>query len=234
MEAQELQRRLARQNQLLDCLQRALGHELPNQLVAIQGLARILHLEESERLGPEGRDYLDRMSAATERVHGLVSTLAELIRASRQRPSAEVVSLADALQEAVAEANKLFPKQVIEYHFAETPTMLAVPRRAFHQVLFHLVRCAILVAAGRGRPLRIEVSQRRTNDGAELRLVCDVPGPSHEGRQQAFEAFATESGLKLFLVRQLVEAWGGRIWLESGPGNATEYRVTVPTAGQMD
>src|SRR5437899_1008822 len=44
-------RRLERLERLLACFQKALGHEMPNQLVAIGGLLRLLELEEGERLG---------------------------------------------------------------------------------------------------------------------------------------------------------------------------------------
>ncbi len=71
---------------LLAALQQALGHDLPNQLIAVQGLARLLELEQGERLSAEGRDYLARLAAAAARAHALVAELAGLVRQARQAP----------------------------------------------------------------------------------------------------------------------------------------------------
>src|SRR5262245_65240084 len=62
------------------CLRQALGHELPNQILAVQGLARVLEWEDGGRLSDAGKDYLRRLAAAAERVHGLVRTLAAVVR----------------------------------------------------------------------------------------------------------------------------------------------------------
>jgi hypothetical protein len=72
---------------LLAVLRQALGHDLPNQLIAVQGLARLLELEQGERLGAEGRDYLGRLAAGAAAAHARVAELAELVRQARPAPS---------------------------------------------------------------------------------------------------------------------------------------------------
>ncbi len=69
---------------LLALLQKALGHELPNHLVAVQGLARMLEMEQAERLDDEGKDYLRRLAAAAQRAHELARSLADRVRAERR------------------------------------------------------------------------------------------------------------------------------------------------------
>src|SRR5205085_1375403 len=76
----------ARQERLLAMLQKALGHELPNRLIAVRGLAALLELEDGARLGAEGREYLARLAAEADRAHALVFALAEAVR--WQRPAA--------------------------------------------------------------------------------------------------------------------------------------------------
>ena len=53
--ANPAQRRIEQLERLLGCFQKALGHELPNQLVALQGLARLIEMEQADRLDEEGR-----------------------------------------------------------------------------------------------------------------------------------------------------------------------------------
>jgi hypothetical protein len=80
---QEKGRRLERLERLLACFQKALGHEMPNQLVAVGGLLRLLELEEGDRLGPDGRDYLGRLHAAVQKLDLLAAGLADLARTAR-------------------------------------------------------------------------------------------------------------------------------------------------------
>src|SRR5262252_8864052 len=82
------------------CLQKALGHELPNHLTAILGLVRILELEERERLSADGHDYLHRLAAAARRVDGIVKALAELVRAVQEPQVVEPVAVVEAAREA--------------------------------------------------------------------------------------------------------------------------------------
>ncbi len=79
-----LRGRLDQLEQLRASLQKALGHDLPNQLVAVQGLVKLLELEEGERLTEEGRDYLVRLAAAARRTHETILQLAQDCRAARE------------------------------------------------------------------------------------------------------------------------------------------------------
>src|SRR4051794_21867794 len=89
-----------RNQQLLACFQQALGHELPNQLVAIQGLARLVQSEAAERLSPEACDFLARVVEQSRNCHCLVQSLAEMGRLLRQHEPAAPVALADVFDEA--------------------------------------------------------------------------------------------------------------------------------------
>src|SRR5262245_32158836 len=64
-----LVRRLEQTERLLACFRRAAGHDLPNQLVGLQGLLHVLELEEADRLSADGRAYLQRLVAAARRAH---------------------------------------------------------------------------------------------------------------------------------------------------------------------
>src|SRR5947209_6737970 len=94
---------------LLAVFQQTVGHDLPNHLIAIQGLARVLELEEGERLSPAGRDLLARLAAAAQRAHEIVGTLAEIGRVGREVHATEFVALAELGREVAAELNQLFP-----------------------------------------------------------------------------------------------------------------------------
>jgi two-component system OmpR family sensor kinase len=219
---------------LLDCFQKALGHELPNQLVALQGLARLLEAEKGSQLDEEGRACLDRVASLAQRVGQLVRALADLDRLCRDPEPATAVSLAEAAGEAVAEVKVLYPGSLIEYHLQDRMPVVTLPRRALHQVLLQLLRNAAQAAVP-SRPLRIDVGARTRSDGVVLWVADDGRGLTEMQMRQLFEPFAGSAGgmgLGLFLVRQLVAAWGGAVCVYSEPGQGARFRVLIPDTRQ--
>src|SRR5262245_55828958 len=163
----DARRELERACRLLACFQQALGHELPNQLVALQGLLRLLEAEASDCLDAECRGVLQRLVTLAQRTHALVNDLAELGRLGREPVPAGGVELAEVAREAVAEVSQLCRGRPVEYHIAaERGLTLGVPYRALRQVLVLLLRHAAQNAAA-DRPLRVEVGARRTPGGLE-------------------------------------------------------------------
>ena len=216
---------------LLACLQKALGHALPNQLVATQGLLRLLEQEEGPRLSPEGQDYLRRVVAAAQRSHALITELAELVRAVRNVEPPAPVDPAELATEVSVEVRKLFADRPLDFHLDVQVPRLLVPPRGFRQVLLRLVR-AVVPEAGEVAP-RVEVSAAETAAGVELRVSSSGPGWGPQQQQQLFEPFApggegSGEGLGLLLARTLVEGWGGRVQLDPGRGRC--LLVTLPAA----
>jgi signal transduction histidine kinase len=219
----------ARLERLLAVLQKALGHELPNHLIALQGLTRLLELEEGERLSAAGKEYLGRLAAGAAKAHALVAALAEVARPETAPGPAETVDLAELAAEVIAEAKQLAPGAGVEYHAPQQAFLLPAPRTALRQALALLLRRAGTAGAG-GRPLRVDVSARATATGAEIRVADDGEAVPGEMIDRLFDPFGGTGGpgLDLFLVRQLAEGWGGTVRVESEPGRGTAFVVTCP------
>src|SRR5262245_65269281 len=92
-------RRYQQAERVLSCIVRALGHDLPNYFVALQGLVRLLDMEEADRLGPDGREYLERLGAATQRAQELVESLRVLGKVGQEQQPCEDVPLAELARE---------------------------------------------------------------------------------------------------------------------------------------
>ena len=225
--ANPARRRVEQLERLLACFQKALGHELPNQLVAMQGLARFVEEEQASRLDDDGRALLLRLADLAKRIDGLVRGLAEIGRLTRDPGPVETVALPDVAREAAAEVNLLFSGWTIEYHFNAEASVLPVSRRGLRVVLIHLIRNAVQAGGGRSAPL--DVGSRRTPEGVEWWVRDDGRGFSEAQQGRLFDCFAGGAGLGLFLVRQLVAGWGGAIRVHSEPAGGTTFTVLVRT-----
>jgi signal transduction histidine kinase len=216
-------RRAARLVRLLAVLQKALGHDLPNVLVGVQGLARLLESEEGERLSADGRSYLARVAAGAARAHALVGALAEVARLGKPMPAAEPVDLAELAAGAAAEVEQLALDRNVVYDGPQQPLILFAPRAALRKVLVLLLRRAM--TAG---PRRVEVSGRVADTAAEVCVADDGPALPPEEIGRLFEPATgpDASALDLFLVRHLAEDWGGSVRVETG--GRTAFIVTWP------
>jgi signal transduction histidine kinase len=231
-ELERCRRELERADQVLACLRRALGHDMANHLVAIQGLLRILEMEEGDHLGAAGKDYVRRIGNVSERVHILVSSLAAICRGGKDTHLAERLSLTGVAQEVAAELNQLFPNRRIEYHFPDAPFQLTASRAALRHVLLQLMRNAVQ-ATGEGQPVRIDIGATDTAACREFWIADTGRGLAADRLQELQEFFSGKpwpgpgNALGLMIVRQIVERLGGQVRVESERGRGTVFTISL-------
>jgi PAS domain S-box-containing protein len=103
------------------------------------------------------------------------------------------------------------------------------------QVLSNLISNACRYAYGKP----VEISLTRVNSIARLTVADNGVGIKEEDQDRIFERFERATtlnekaglGLGLFLVKQIVEAHGGKIFLESRVGQGAEFTIEVPLLG---
>jgi len=111
--------------------------------------------------------------------------------------------------------------------------VLADPDRLF-QVFSNLIGNAIKFTPEQGR-IELRVVQR--GDWLEFSVSDTGPGITIEDQAHLFDRFWQSrqhrhqgTGLGLYICRGIVEAHGGRIWVESEPGKGSTFRFTLPAA----
>jgi PAS domain S-box-containing protein len=213
------------------------AHDLGNPLNALQ-----LMLGKLRRSPPTDVDTLrEGLGGAlrqTQRLGRLLHNLLDLSRLSSGRLELEVgeVDLAELVHEGVArhadQAAEVGSQVVVD---VEPGVVGRWDRLRLERVLTNLLSNAF--KHGKGQPIQVRVE--RTDGHARL-AVCDHgPGIPLEEQRAIFERFKKASssrgkkegfGLGLYIVRQLVEAHGGTISVESTPGDGATFTVELPLA----
>ena len=117
------------------------------------------------------------------------------------------------------------------------PELVHVDPKFMRSVLDNLVSNAVKFTPG-GRAVTLSLA--RSGDWVTVTVADQGPGLTPADQQKLFGRFAKLSaqptggeksvGLGLSITKQMVEAIGGQIWVESEPGQGASFRVQVPAA----
>lgn len=189
-------------------------HELRGPLATTMQVVDLLDLHADDPPDPRLLDVARRqLNAGLRRVDQLLTLLREPSGGDHLDPRPHV--LRDLVEDLVGRRRALEERHRFETD-VDPDIEVLVDRHAFEQMLDNL-----LGNASRHAPAdsTIRVLATARDDEVHLRVVDDGPGIDPELGERALEPFVRGrqggSGLGLAVVRQLVEAHGGRIWLET-------------------
>ncbi len=218
-------------NRELNQFAHIVSHDLKAPLRAIGAISGWLAADYADRLGPEAKDQLDLLLGRVRRLDALIDGILRYSRIGRTPEERLPVDMA-ALSAEVFEL--LAPPPGIEIVIARDLPVIQADRTRITQVLENLVSNAIKHL---GRPDgRIEIGGR-TEAGHWMFFVRDNgPGIERKYFDRIFQIFQTLSsrderestGIGLAIVRKNVEQCGGRVWVESTPGEGSTFHFMIP------
>jgi signal transduction histidine kinase len=209
------------------------SHELRTPLTSILGCARTMQRRE---LAPEvTTEFLQMMERQGTRLLHLIEDILDVQRttAAEKAPPCGPVPLDTVLDEVVRVQAATGRHVTLD---AAPGVVVLADRPSLERVFTNLVDNAF---AHGGGDVEIEMEET-THDGADAALVVVLdrgPGVAPEAAERIFdrfkrgpEAFSPGMGLGLYMVRSLVEAQGGRVWVTPRPGGGAAFRVLLPSA----
>lgn len=218
------------------------SHDLRTPIATIKASIEVVLENEPADLAEPLHRLLENIHRESERMSTLVDDLLDLTRlqAGRLRLRAaacDLRTLAERLARTVEPlAERRGQRLVID--LPKRPVMASLDAERLERALHNL-----LVNAHRygrdGGTIRLTLKRRRRE--ILLTVADDGPGIAAEDQPRIFERFyrpRTEaarrsqgSGLGLPIARAMVELHGGRIWLESRPGEGATFHIALPTGG---
>jgi signal transduction histidine kinase len=219
-----------------------MSHELRTPLNSIIGFSRVILKGIDGPITPQQEEDLKAIYNAGQHLLGLINDVLDLskIEAGKVELAFSEVDLKEVLRGVMSTAEGLVQGKTIELVTDipdDLPTISADSIRV-RQILLNLVSNAVKFTE-RGQ---IGVSARRLDTAARPEIVVAVfdtgPGIAPEDQRKLFEPFSQVdasptrktggTGLGLSICRHLVELHGGRIWVESSPGEGSTFAFTLP------
>jgi len=229
-------------DQLKDDFIGLVSHELRSPLTVIMGAINTVLSEGANLSEEETRQLLKDAALESETLSHLLGNLLELSRAQAERLvlHAEAIDVKKVIQEA-AEGVK---RQSSAHQFAvnipqKLPPVYADPLR-LERIVYNLLENAVKYSPQGGE---VKVSVKPNKEHLVIGVSDRGVGISPADQAKLFAPFQRleESrpggtrgvGLGLLVCQRLVEAHGGRIWVESKPGHGSTFFFTLPLNQQQ-
>jgi len=225
--------RLEQTNEELESFSYSVSHDLRAPLRGVDGFSRVLLERYGDQLGDEGRDYLQRVRAAAQRMGSLIDDLFQLSQTTRapfQPRSVDLSSLAEVI---AAELGAQDPQRAVTWQIA--PALQATCDPALLRVVLENLLGNAWKYTGRKATARIEVGQVDTPHGAAFFVRDDGAGFDMAYCDKLFRPFErlhgqTEfpgTGIGLALVRRVILRHQGRVWAEGAVGQGATFYFTI-------
>jgi two-component system, LuxR family, sensor kinase FixL len=215
----------------------ALAHEINQPMTAARALARsaqhLLRAPTADLARAEGN--LTDMIAQIDHAAAVVRRMRDFLR--RGRPHVSTIDVREMLQDAL---NLLRLDASARHVGVELDVPDELPpvhgdRVQLQQVVLNLARNAMEATAESGRAdghIRLFAHRAVRPNEMEIGVADNGPGIDASLAGRLFEPLTTSKeeglGLGLSICASIVEAHGGRIWLQSHEAGATEFRFSLP------
>jgi len=214
-----------------------LSHELRMPLATIKGYASALLMDEFDWSDEKGKEFLGLIEGACNDMEGMIKDILDssLIEVDQLRLVAEPILLPRIAGEVAAEVQHRSAIHHLVVDFpADFPIVEADPRwikQVFRNILDNAVKYStdggLIVIKGEARSSDVVVSVADQGIGISSEDVI----PLFEKYFRVLSASSLHvpgTGLGLPIARAIVEAQGGRIWVESKVGEGTTVSFSLP------
>jgi len=218
-----------------------MSHELRTPLNVIIGFSQLMADEVTGKVNEEQKQCLSDVLDSSEHLLELINEVLDLskIESGKIELTQENVVLTEIITSLTRSMTPILiqRKQSLDVEIEESLPPVYTDEGKLEQVLLNLVVNSSKFTPEGGK-LKIEAG---SNDGwCRVSVIDNGIGIKKEDQERIFEPFCqlenpltkegNGTGLGLALVKQIVERYGGRIWLESEYGKGSRFTFILPLA----
>ena len=225
---------LKRLNKDLEEVLYAASHDMRSPLLSIDGY--LSHLERELVTHPSSRSsqFVERIRANTELLQKLINSLLDVSRTRQPVDLTQPVSVAEIINSLKHELQPRLEKIGGEIAIETVLPTISGSRLQLTRLFSNLINNAINYR-DESRPLKVTVGHRTRAEETEFYVSDNGLGIKSDDLERIFHPLtrleannAEGTGMGLYLVKQIVNNHGGRIWVESQVGIGTAFMFTVP------
>ena len=212
------------------------SHDLREPLRKLQSFNSLLLSEEGDQLSEQARGYLKNMTAATQRMQELLSSLLTLTRVTSQGQAFKPVDLNQVLRDVCNDLAVLINESGADVQIEPLCEMHGDAAQ-LRQLFQNLISNGIKYVKPGGTPV-VQVSQVVSQNPDDVTLVVQDNGIGFDPqfREKIFGVFQrlhgrdkySGAGVGLSICRKICERHGGQVSAQSQGGEGARFTVTLP------
>ncbi|MGK7909644.1 MAG: CHASE4 domain-containing protein [Synechococcus sp.] len=235
---------LARSNQELEQFAYVASHDLQEPLRKIQAFGDRLNSKFGKALDERGRDYLERMQGAAQRMQTLIQDLLTFSRVTSQAQPLESVNLTEIVEGVLSDLEIRIHQTEAKVEFGTLPELEADPlqmRQLFQNLIGNALKFArpgiSPIVTIRSERCQIHIGQaEETSDVYRISIADNGIGFDEKYGDRIFKVFQRlhgrseyeGTGIGLAVCEKIVERHGGNIEARSQPGQGATFTITLP------
>jgi PAS domain S-box-containing protein len=230
-------------NRLQEELISSISHEMRTPLAKISSISEMISSGLSQEKAREYSRYLEILIAESQRLAGFLDKILDVHKLETRQFDIQLrpLPINFIVQSLVEEWRIVAPGRQFELEMPEIETWVMADENALHSVLNNLIENAVKYAS-QDSSIRVCIGISADHQ-AEISVADRGPGIPAEYHQRLFERFfrvygadaqvVYGHGIGLYVTKILVDAMGGRIWVESEPGQGSRFTFTLPIQEEL-
>ncbi|QLG61326.1 sensor histidine kinase [Halorarum salinum] len=222
-------------NERLEQFAYAASHDLREPLRMVSSYLQLIEGRYGDELDEDGREFVGFAVDGADRMRNMIDGLLAYSRVETKGNPFEPVDLEAVLEDALADLQVMIEERDAEITAGPLPRVRGDATQ-LRQLLQNLLSNAIEYSDERPR---VDVSAERQGSEWEISVRDEGIGIDPADQTRIFEIFRrlhavdeySGSGIGLALCQRIVERHGGRIRVESTPGDGSTFSFTVPACG---
>jgi PAS domain S-box-containing protein len=246
IERQEYERRLNEtvadleaSNERLEQFAYAASHDLQEPLRMVSSYLQLIEGRYTDDLDADGEEFIAYAVDGAERMREMIDGLLEYSRIDSQGDPFEPVALDAVLEDVLTDLQVMIERSDAEITAESLPEVEGDPRQ-LRQLFQNLLSNAIEYSGD--EPPRVHVSAERAGRYWRVSVRDEGIGIPDDDSDRVFQVFQRlhgreeydGTGIGLAICRRIVERHGGRIRVDSEPGDGATFTFTLPVEGASD
>lgn len=231
------QRQVEERNRDLEEFTYMISHDLKAPIYTIKGMARVLQEDFAEKLGPDGVEPLGHITQSAERLEGLVASVLQYARITRQNNAVAPVALAAVLQNVVSDLQLQIKECGATVNLnGEFPDVIGEQLKLY-QIFSNLLTNSLKYRSTEAPRISISTADGLTQRecvitfedngiGIDAERLPTIFRPFQRGRHSNVDGM----GIGLACVKRSLEKINGEIAVSSQPGKGSVFRLTLRKA----
>ncbi len=228
---------LQRTDALRAALLSSISHDLRTPLASIKASASSLLQDDVQWSDDERRSFALAIEHEADRLNRLVANLLDMsrIEGGALKPEKEWYPIDELIHDVLGHMQPLLHDREVQTDIPDDLPPVQLDYLEIEQVLTNLIENAVHYTPSDSS---IDVSVHTEEDQLVISVADRGPGIPPSDLEHVFDKFyrvsgrtserPTGSGLGLAVSRGLIEAHGGRIWVENREGGGAVFRFTLP------